>query len=276
MSHTGAPWPDPYAAPGVAAPLPGPGPAGPPPLYGMPPGWAPSPPSRAGLAARWVVGGLALVVGLVLCGFGVSLLWYDAWLDENGVRVDATVVEVTWESTVVSYPVEGRGTVEGELYFSDAAVGDVVEVEYDPEDPTYVRPVDSPEDTVLGGLLLGAGVLSLLVTVGSWWWAVAAGRTRERVLAVEAARSWYGAAPYSYPAPPPAAYAPRHGPYAPPQTSYAPQQAPYAQPPAPYTPPQAPYAPPHATHAPPHAPGTPPAAAGEPAPSPPRWAPPSG
>jgi hypothetical protein len=100
---------------------------------------------RKPLVRRWVTRGL-LGFGAVITFLGVVLVvaaWTeDIAIDADRVRVDAEVVSDDFSRTLVRfYTPDGAEYIPqvGVLYPSDLKIGDVVEVEYNQQNPELVR-----------------------------------------------------------------------------------------------------------------------------------------
>lgn len=189
------------------------GPPSAPAPYGAAYGWAagpgayiPDPPGRGQQIAAWItaaacaaLAGLLLVVALI--GFGMH-----AYMKSVAVAAPATVVDVDDEFgfVYVDFDVRGETWEEVEVPWSDPYpdVGDVVTVEYDPDDPEYVQQPGSREDAVWATWLAVAGGVLLLPAAGATVWAVSAGRSRRRRMdawrAMVAGRVTPPQPPYAY------------------------------------------------------------------------------
>jgi hypothetical protein len=123
----------------------------------------------------WVLTGLSVIGALVMGVLAAGILWLDRTLDTQGVETTATVIAVdeVFGTVDVEFEADGEPVTVAVTYASDPlpAEGDTVTIEYDPADPTFVRPAGSSSE-VIGGIvfvvLTGLGFLvAIAATVGA-------------------------------------------------------------------------------------------------------------
>jgi hypothetical protein len=130
---------------------------------------------RKPLVRRWVTRGL-LALGAAITFLGVVLVvaaWTeDIAIDGNTVRVDAEVVSDDFSRTLIRfYTPDGAEHIPqvGVLYPSGLKVGDVVEVEYNQENPELVRVAG--RGAVVTLLPVGLTLLGVwAVLIPAVWW----------------------------------------------------------------------------------------------------------
>jgi hypothetical protein len=130
---------------------------------------------RKPLARRWVTRGL-LALGAAITFLGVVLVvaaWTeDIAIDGNTVRVDAEVVSDDFSRTLVRFytPDGGEHIPQvGVLYPSGLKVGDVVEVEYNQENPELVRVAGRGAVVTLLPVGLTLLVVWAVLIPAVWW-----------------------------------------------------------------------------------------------------------
>jgi hypothetical protein len=179
------PWP-PY-------PPPPPGAAPGPPAYGLPAygpsaygppgyGWAPLPqasqwgpptgPQAVWAILLWCLAAISLVGVLVCGGIATAGFWSNSYLDSYGVTTTATVtdVQIFTDAVTVEFTTEDGAPARAEIiWFASRvpAVGDEIEITYDPYDPSYATEAGSDSDTVLGVVYVVAGAFALALMVGA-------------------------------------------------------------------------------------------------------------
>lgn len=130
---------------------------------------------RKPLVRRWVTRGL-LALGAVITFLGVVLVvaaWTeDIAIDRDMVRVDAEVVSDDFSRTLVRfYTPDGAEHIPqvGVLYPAGLRIGDVVEVEYNQENPELVRVAG--RGAVVTLLPVGLTLLGVwAVLIPAVWW----------------------------------------------------------------------------------------------------------
>jgi hypothetical protein len=157
-------------------------------------GWSPPPPPQgqwaqpAGPHVVWAVlaWGLAVVSLIGALVFGVIAtagFWSNSYLDEYGVTTTATVtdVQLLTDNVTVEFTTEDGipATAEFIWFASDVpAVGDQIDITYDPDDPSYATEAGSDSDAVMGVVYAAAAVFALVVVVGAVIGAVLVHRRR--------------------------------------------------------------------------------------------------
>jgi len=138
--------------------------------------WAPEPPTPSrSPALPWVLAALLLVLGLLAAALGASGLLLQREMDRGAVPVRGTVVAVdpTYDVVEVTYPWgSGQRRAEVTWYGEHPRLGEQVDVEHHPDDPTYARVPGSDEDAVMGTAFLVVGGALGLAGGGCVAWAV--------------------------------------------------------------------------------------------------------
>ena len=110
-----------------------------------------------------------LILVLVCLGGGVYMWTDEAPLRQQGVAAIARVVSVEDDAALVEFPDRQGRSVQAYLdSFGTPAVGEAVEVIYDPSDPEHVVLADEFRSP-LGYVLLGASIIALLVLAALTW-----------------------------------------------------------------------------------------------------------
>lgn len=185
--------PPPYPPPPPRAPAYWP-PSYPPGGYG-PPGYGWSPPPQgspwgapAGPHVVWAVllWGLAVVslIGAVIAGIIAFAGFYsNSYLDSHGVTTTATVTDVQrfTDSVTVEFTTAEGAPARAEFVWvagSVPAVGEEIQITYDPGDPTYATEAGSDSDVAMGVVYVVGTLIALAVTVGAVIGAVLVHRRR--------------------------------------------------------------------------------------------------
>jgi hypothetical protein len=185
--------PPPYPPPPTGTPAYGP-PAYGPPAYG-PPGYGWSPPPQgspwapsAGPPVVWAVllWGLAVasLIGVVIAGLIAFVGFYsNSYLDSYGVTTTATVTDVEHftDSVTVEFTTEDGAPATADFVWMDSdvpAVGEKIQITYDPADPSYVTEAGSDSDVVMGVVYVVGALFALAVMVGAIVGAVLVHRRR--------------------------------------------------------------------------------------------------
>jgi hypothetical protein len=183
--------------PAAGAPAYGPPAYGPPvygpPAYGQPGyGWAPARqgpqwgqpagPSVVWAVVLWIVA-VGSLVGVVLCGvIAYAGFYYNNYLDSYGVTTTATVTDVQHftDTVAVEFTTDDGTPATAEIvWLTDVpAVGDEVEITYDPSDPSSATEAGSDSDAVMGVIYVVGAIFALAVMVGAVVGAVLVHRKR--------------------------------------------------------------------------------------------------
>jgi hypothetical protein len=180
--------PPPPGAPAYGTPAYGPAPYGPPGY-----GWSPPPQGSpwgppAGPPAVWAVllWGLAVVAFIGTLAFGTVAtagFWSNSYLDSYGVTTAATVTDVQrfTDTVTVEFTTDDGAAARAEIVWfagNVPAVGDEVEITYDPADPSYATEAGGGSDMVMGVIFVVLAILALAVVVGAVIGAVLVHRRR--------------------------------------------------------------------------------------------------
>jgi hypothetical protein len=185
------PWQPPDNSP---RPYPPPPPA--PPAYG-PQAYAWSPPPQgppwqqpAGPHVVWPVllwgaAVVSLIGALVMGVIATAGFWSNSYLDDYGVTTTATVtdLQVFTDTVTVEFTTDDGAPATAEIvwFASDVpAVGDEIEITYDPDDPSYATEAGSDSDAVMGIVYVVGAVFALALAVGAVIGAVLVHRARGR------------------------------------------------------------------------------------------------
>jgi hypothetical protein len=185
--------PPPYPPPPTGTPGYGP-PAYGPPAYG-PSGYGWSPPPQgspwaasAGPPVVWAVllWGLAVasLIGVVIAGLIAFAGFYsNSYLDSYGVTTTATVTDLErfTDSVTVEFTTEDGAPATAEFVWMDSAVpavGEEIQITYDPADPSYVTEAGSDSDVAMGVVYVVGALFALAVMVGAIIGAVLVHRRR--------------------------------------------------------------------------------------------------
>jgi len=185
-------WQPPHDSPPPYPPPPGPPAYGPPaygpPAYGPPthgpPGYGWSPPPQQspwgpppGPHVVWAVllWGLAVVslIGVVIAGFIAFAGFYsNSYLDSYGVTTTATVTDLErfTDSVTVEFTTAKGAPATAEFVWVTGtlpAVGEEIQITYDPADPTYVTEAGSDSDVAMGVVYVIGALVALAVAVGA-------------------------------------------------------------------------------------------------------------
>lgn len=142
---------------------------------------APQPAPARSPVGPWVLAAVLLLLATLAAAFGAYGLHMQQWMDRHAVLVSATVVSVdtTLDYVDVTFEVGGEPQdAEVAWYGLHPRVGDPVDVEYDPEDPTYARRPHGTEDRDVGVAFLAGGGVLLVAGGGCTTWAVRRQRRR--------------------------------------------------------------------------------------------------
>ncbi|HEX2285357.1 MAG TPA: DUF3592 domain-containing protein, partial [Mycobacterium sp.] len=156
-----------------------------------PPGqpWGrPAGPSVGWAVLLWCVAAMCVLGTLAFGGMAVYGFSLDNHLDNNGVTTTATVTDVADSSVTVDFTTEDKDRVSAEfIWWPEVypAVGDRIEITYDPDDPSYVIQAGSNEDQIMATVLAAVASLALCAAVGASIGAVLVHRARAK-----AARSY--------------------------------------------------------------------------------------
>ena len=180
-------WQPPHDSPPPYPPPPG-APAYGPPAYGPPthgpPGYGWSPPPQQspwgpppGPHVVWAVllWGLAVVslIGVVIAGFIAFAGFYsNSYLDSYGVTTTATVTDLErfTDSVTVEFTTAKGAPATAEFVWVTGtlpAVGEEIQITYDPADPTYVTEAGSDSDVAMGVVYVIGALVELAVAVGA-------------------------------------------------------------------------------------------------------------
>ena len=210
-------WQPPHESPPPLGAAHGP-PAYGPPAYGLPAygsaaygppgyGWAPLPhgsqwgppagPSVVWAVLLWVLAVLSLIGALVFSVIATAGLWSNSYLDSYGVTTTGTVtdLQVLTDTVTVEFTTDDGTPARAEIVwfaFDVPAVGDEIEITYDPADPSYATEAGSDSDAVMGAILVAAAVFSLAVVVGASVGAILVHRRRGK--AKRDSATWSGLA----------------------------------------------------------------------------------
>jgi hypothetical protein len=197
--HDSPPYPPP--PPGAAAygpPTYGPSAYGPPAygpaVYGHPGyGWSPPPQGSpwgppAGPHVVWAVllWGLAVVslIGVVIAGVIAFAGFYsNSYLDSNGVTTTATVTDLErfTDTVTVEFTTDDGAAARAEFVWVAGdvpAVGEEIQITYDPADPSYATEAGSDSDVAMGVVYVVGALFALAVMVGAVVGAVLVHRRR--------------------------------------------------------------------------------------------------
>lgn len=110
--------------------------------------------------------------------------WIDNHLDNNGVTTTATVTDVGDVNITVEFTTEDSLVTDDFTWWPDEypAVGDQIEITYDPDDPSYVIQAGSNEDQLFAMGFAGATVLALGTGVAAGVGAVFVHRARAKAV----------------------------------------------------------------------------------------------
>ena len=149
-----------------------------PPSYGWAPlphgsqGGAPAGPSVVWAVLLWVLAALSLIGALAFSGIATAGFFSNSYLDSYGVTTTATVtnVQVFTDTVTVEFTTDdgtpARAEIEWFAVGNVPAVGDEVEITYDPDDPWHATEAGSDSDAIME--------LSSSRRRSShwrWWWA---------------------------------------------------------------------------------------------------------
>ena len=178
---------------------------------------------------RWTLAGTLAVAALAVAAIGGALVLLDRHMDHDGVLVEGEVLAVNelWGTFEASYEAGDLEVVAEITYWESAPlVGELVAIEYDPDDPVYARTAGSNEDLYAGAGFLLASAVAFAGALGATAWAVLAPRRARRRAAADVwpppgSDTWgpWTGSPYAgQQAPPPSvAPPPSASPYAPPK-----------------------------------------------------------
>ncbi len=171
-----SPYATPYASP-YASP------------YGGPQApYIPRPPGNGQQLAAWLLTAGLVGLGLLLALMATIGFVIHAHMESSAVATSATVVDVdrVSDKVTVDYYVQGRKLdgVTTSWYGRLPRIGDVVTIEYDPDDHDYIRQPGSREDFYLGLGLAIAAAVTFLAAVGTTVWGIHAGRSRRQAMAL--------------------------------------------------------------------------------------------
>ena len=156
-------------------------------------GWSPPPQGSpwgppAGPPAVWAVllWGLAIVslIGALVCGVVAAAGFFsNSYLDSYGVTTTATVTDMQrfTDTVTVEFTTEHGAPARAEFVWMAGdvpAVGDEVQITYDPADPSYATGAGSDSDVVMGVIYVVGAVFALAVVVGAAIGAVLVHRRR--------------------------------------------------------------------------------------------------
>jgi hypothetical protein len=155
-------------------------------------GWSPPPQGQWGLPTgphvvwavlAWGLAVVSLIGALVFGVIATAGFWSNSYLDEYGVTTTATVTDVqlfTDNVTVEFITEDGSPTTAEFVWFASdvPAVGDQIDITYDPDDPSYATEAGSDSDAVMGVVYVVAAVFALAVMVGAVIGAVLVHRRR--------------------------------------------------------------------------------------------------
>ena len=124
-------------------------------------------------------------------------LWSNSYLDSYGVTTTGTVtdLQVLTDTVTVEFTTDDGTPARAEIVwfaFDVPAVGDEIEITYDPADPSYATEAGSDSDAVMGAILVAAAVFSLAVVVGASVGAILVHRRRGK--AKRDSATWSGLA----------------------------------------------------------------------------------
>jgi hypothetical protein len=130
--------------------------------------------------------GLAVVslIGALACGaVATAGFWSNSYLDSYGVTTTATVTDLErlTDTVTVEFTTDDGAPARAEIvwFASDVpAVGDEVDITYDPADPSYATEAGSDSDAVMGVIYVVGAVFALAVMVGAVIGAVLVHRRR--------------------------------------------------------------------------------------------------
>lgn len=112
---------------------------------------------------------VCLILVLVCLGGGIYMWTDEAPLRQQGVAATARVVSVEDDAALVEFADRQGRSIQAYLdSFGTPAVGEAVEVIYDPSDPEHVVLADEFRSP-LGYVLLGASMIALLVLAALTW-----------------------------------------------------------------------------------------------------------
>jgi hypothetical protein len=139
-------------------------------------------PSAVWAGLLWGLAAISLIGALAVGALAVFGLITANQLADNGVTTTATVTKVNTMTDTVTV----EFTTEEYLYATDivsfssviAAVGDEIDITYDPDDPYYAIEAGSDEDFILAGVLAFCGMLGLAFAVGATIGAILVHRAR--------------------------------------------------------------------------------------------------
>ncbi|MFI5506413.1 DUF3592 domain-containing protein [Mycobacterium sp. NPDC051804] len=149
------------------------------PNYGWsapPPQWSPYPPPTGPpvvwAVLLWALAGVSLVGSLLFGGIAYAGYYSNSYLDSYGVTTTATVTDVQrfTDTVTVEFTSDYGTPVEADIvwFVGDVpAVGDEVDITYDPSDPSYATEAGSDSDIVMAIIFIVGAVLGLAVTVGA-------------------------------------------------------------------------------------------------------------
>jgi hypothetical protein len=134
----------------------------------------------------WGLAVVSLIGSLIFAGIAYAGYWSNSYLDSYGVTTTATVTDVQFftDTVTVEFTSDGGTPVEAEIvwFLRDApAVGDEIEITYDPSDPSYATEAGSDSDVVMAIVFIVGAVLGLVVVVGAVVGAVLVHRRRGKV-----------------------------------------------------------------------------------------------
>jgi len=166
----------------------------PPPAYGPPgytwapppqgPQWVPPPPGPSVVWAvlLWVLAvfsGVGVLVGGVIAYAGFTS---NSYFDSYGVTTTATVtdLQVFTDTATVEFTTEDGTPATAEIVWltDPPAVGDEVEITYDPYDPSWAIEAGSDSDAVMGFVFAAFAAAALAVALGAVVGAILVHRAR--------------------------------------------------------------------------------------------------
>jgi hypothetical protein len=161
-------------------------------------GGAPAGPSVVWAVLLWVLAALSLIGALAFSGIATAGFFSNSYLDSYGVTTTATVtnVQVFTDTVTVEFTTDDGTPARAEIVWFAAgnvpAVGDEVEITYDPDDPWHATEAGSDSDAIMGAILVAAAVFSLAVVVGASVGAILVHRRRGK--AKRQSATWSGLA----------------------------------------------------------------------------------
>jgi hypothetical protein len=168
-----------------------------PPVYGPPGyGWSPAPqrspwgpptgPHVVWAVLLWGLAGASLI-GVVIAGFIAFAGFYsNNYLDAYGVTTTATVTDrqLFTDTVTVEFTTDEGAPARAEFVWVAGdvpAVGEEIQITYDPGDPTYATEAGSDSDVAMGVVYVVGALFALAVMVGAIVGAVLVHRRRGKV-----------------------------------------------------------------------------------------------